>query len=159
MVLVPPVLSRVLRSLFWYADGTHVFIKDSTSKSRHDYYWQKQRYSISTKVAVGYNLQYIDIATGFPGNIHDSKVLYCTISESKQICVKMASKVIRVYPNSFSTREKLQQKFIFSKSNVVRVFVILKVRLRGLLTVLVTNRENVSNTIVTCLSFVQLLLD
>ena len=56
-------------------DGTHVFIKAPVSESLHDYYRSRQRYSINTQAAVRYNLQFIDIATGFPGSIHDLWVL------------------------------------------------------------------------------------
>ena len=55
-------------------DGMHVF-KAPVSESWHDYYWSIQRYSINTQAVAGYNLQLIDIATGFPGSIHDSWVL------------------------------------------------------------------------------------
>ena len=55
-------------------DGMHVF-KAPVSESWHDYYWSIQRYSINTQAVAGYNLQFIDIATGFPGSIHDSWVL------------------------------------------------------------------------------------
>ena len=63
----------------------------------------------------------------------------------------MASKAIDIWYNSISTKEKLQKTIISSaKVTVERAFVILKVRWRGLLTMLVTNRENVSNMIITC---------
>ena len=56
-------------------DGTPVFIKAPIPKSLHDYYWQKQRYSIGTQVAVGCNLHFIDIATGLPRYMHDARML------------------------------------------------------------------------------------
>ena len=55
-------------------NGMHVF-KAPVSESWHDYHWSIQRYSINTQAVEGYNLQFIDIATGFPGSIHDSWVL------------------------------------------------------------------------------------
>ena len=35
----------------------------------------KQRYSISTQVVEGGNLKFLDIATGYPGGIHDAGIL------------------------------------------------------------------------------------
>ena len=52
---------------------------------------------------------------------------------------------------SLSVQEKNFNKYLSSATVTVEcVFVILKVRWRGLLTMLVTNRENVSNAINTC---------
>ena len=64
--------------VFDVTDGTHVFVKASISESRQDYYRHKERYSINTQAVVGYILQFIDIATGFPGRIHDSRSLKYT---------------------------------------------------------------------------------
>ena len=63
-----PLVVRVI-------DGTHVFIKAPVSESLHDYYRSIQRYSINTQASMGYNLQFIDIATGFHGSISDLWVL------------------------------------------------------------------------------------
>ena len=66
------ILSKVFSPLFWYANDRQAFIKTPISESLHNYYWQKQRYSTNTEVVVGCNLQFIGIATGFPGSLHDS---------------------------------------------------------------------------------------
>ena len=47
-------------------------------------------------------------------------------------------------------KRKTLKKFFSARATVVHVFAILNVRWRGLLTMLVTNRENVSNTIIIC---------
>ena len=71
-------------------------------------YWRKQRYFISIQVVVGYNLQLIDIARGFPGSIHDSRVVKHTAlckwaSKRSNVTgrwgrsvIKMDSKAIRI---------------------------------------------------------------
>ena len=51
---------------------THVFIQAPFFKV---WYWEKQKYSINKQVVEGYDLQFIDITTGFPGSIHDSMFL------------------------------------------------------------------------------------
>ena len=53
-------------------DGTHIEINSPTGDSKIDYFNRKQRYSISTQTIAGGNL---DIATGYPGSIHDARIL------------------------------------------------------------------------------------
>ena len=53
-------------------DDTHVFIQAPISEIWH---WGKQKFSINTPVVEGYDWQFIDIATGFPGRIHVSMLL------------------------------------------------------------------------------------
>ena len=71
-------------------------------------YWQKQRYFLSIQVIVGYNLQLIDKARGFPGSIHNSRVLrhtaLCKWASNRsnvtgrcgRSAIKMDSKAIRI---------------------------------------------------------------
>ena len=56
-------------------DGTHVEINSPNGDSKTDYFNRKQRYSISTRAVVGGNLKFLDIATGYPGTIHDARIL------------------------------------------------------------------------------------
>ena len=64
-------------------------------ESRHDCCWQ--RYSNSIQVVVEYDLQFIDIARGFPGIIHDSRVLrykiYCTSQRANNNEILLEPKV------------------------------------------------------------------
>ena len=50
-------------------------MKGPNCESKYDYYCMKQRYSINTQAVVGANLCFLDVATGFPGTIHDTRVL------------------------------------------------------------------------------------
>ena len=52
-----------------------IFIKTPENEQKYDYYCRKQRYSINTQAVVGANLLFLDVATGFPGSMHDSGVL------------------------------------------------------------------------------------
>ena len=56
-------------------DGTHIFIQTPENERKYDYYCRKQRYSVNTQAVVGANLLFLDVATGFPGSMHDSRVL------------------------------------------------------------------------------------
>ena len=38
----------------------------------------KQRYTVNTQAVVGSNLIFLDVATGFPGSIHDGRMLEAT---------------------------------------------------------------------------------
>ena len=56
-------------------DCTHVEIKGPETESQIDYFDQKQRYSIATQAVVEGNLLFLDVALGFPGSIHDARIL------------------------------------------------------------------------------------
>ena len=56
-------------------DCTHIFIKGPNCESKYDYYCRKQRYSKNTQTVVGANLGFLGVATGFPGSMHDTRVL------------------------------------------------------------------------------------
>ena len=40
-----------------------------------DYYLRKQKYTIYTQGVARYNLIFLDIATGYPGSLHDTRIL------------------------------------------------------------------------------------
>ena len=48
------------------------------TESQNDYYSRKERHTINTQAAVGANLMFLDVATGFPGCMHDARVLQHT---------------------------------------------------------------------------------
>ena len=60
-------------------DGTHFEIICPDSDSKVDYYSRKQRYTVNTQAVVGADLVFLDIATGFPGSVHDARVLRSTL--------------------------------------------------------------------------------
>ena len=67
-------------------DGTHICIKATIPENRHDFYWPKHRYFINTPAAMGQNLQLNNVATSFPGSIHDSKVHYIIDQTTMKYC-------------------------------------------------------------------------
>ena len=68
--VIPQVLGAI--------DGTHVEIISPNCDSKVDYYSRKQKYTVNTQAVVGGNLMFLDVATGFPGSIHDARVLRAT---------------------------------------------------------------------------------
>ena len=56
-------------------DGTHNGIKAPQNESKIYYFCRKQKCSVNTQVAVGANLMILDLATGYPGSLHDFRVL------------------------------------------------------------------------------------
>ena len=62
--LIPQVVGAI--------DGTHVDIIYPDSDSKVDYYSCKQKYTVNTQAVVGADLVFLDIATGFPGSVHDA---------------------------------------------------------------------------------------
>ena len=59
-------------------DGTHIYIKTPQCDSKYDYFCRKQRYSINTQAVAGGDLLFLNLATGFPSSLHDSRLLIHT---------------------------------------------------------------------------------
>ncbi|XP_065068261.1 LOW QUALITY PROTEIN: uncharacterized protein LOC135693659 [Rhopilema esculentum] len=55
-------------------DATHVEII-APENSPIDYFCRKQKFTINTQAVVDGKLKFIDVSTGFPGSIHDARVL------------------------------------------------------------------------------------
>ena len=53
----------------------HIFIQRPENERKFDWYCRKQRYSIKTQAAVGSNLMFLNVSTGFPLSMLDSRVL------------------------------------------------------------------------------------
>ena len=49
--------------------------KHQKMKKKFDCYCRKQRYSINTQAVVGSNLMFLNVSTGSPGSMHDSRIL------------------------------------------------------------------------------------
>ena len=59
-------------------DGTHIPILSPATESMNDCCSRKKRHTINTQVFVGANLMFLDVTTGFPGCMHDARVLQHT---------------------------------------------------------------------------------
>ena len=68
--LIPQVVGAI--------DGTHVEIICPDNDSTVDYYSRKQMYTENTQAIVEADPVFLDIATGFPGSVHDARVLRST---------------------------------------------------------------------------------
>ena len=159
-------------------DATHIFIKGPNSESRYDYFCRKQRYSINTQAVVGHNLLFFHIATGFPGSIHDSRILRHTslyhqgnnneilaepihningfqvqpllLGDGAYPLLKWLMKPYSLMAALTAEEKKFNECLSSSRSVVERAFGILKARWRCLLVLLDANLENVSDTIISC---------
>ena len=146
------------------------------SESRVDYFSRKQRYTINTQAVVGANLLFLHIATGYPGSLHDARILrlsnLCTRAEREEI-LKTPSKIIdgfsvrplllsdsaypmtlwQVKPFSFTLNltelENLFNKHL-SSARVEQAFGVLKGCFRMLLKRMDIGLENTVKTIITC---------
>ena len=56
-------------------DGPHIEILAPLSESKRDYFSRKQKCSINSQAAVGSNLMFLDVLTGFPSSVHDAILL------------------------------------------------------------------------------------
>ena len=155
---------------------TPMFCPDIESKA--DYYSRKQEYSINTQAVVGANLRFLDVATGWPGSMHDSRVLRASNlyeraqneeiltlptvnilnSEIRPIILADGAYppvrwIIKPYPHNhhLTPQERnFNKKVSSSRSTVERAFGMLKVRWRCLLKPLEQMIENIPDIIITC---------
>ena len=56
-------------------DCTHCQITSPDIISKADYFNRKQVYSVNTQAVIRERLRFLDVSTGFPGSVHDSRVL------------------------------------------------------------------------------------
>ena len=56
-------------------NGTHIEILKPENDLPTDYFCRKHKYIINTQAVVGGNLMFLDVSTGYPGSIHDARVL------------------------------------------------------------------------------------
>ena len=56
-------------------DGTHIEILAPLSESKLDYFSRKQKCTVNEQAVVGSNLMFLDVLTGFPGSVHDARML------------------------------------------------------------------------------------
>ena len=64
---IPQVLEEI--------DVTHTEILAPSSDSKLDYFSRKQKFTVSTQALFGANLEFLDVATGYPGSVHDPRAL------------------------------------------------------------------------------------
>jgi len=55
-------------------NGCHIEI-NAPSQSHEDYFKRKQHYSVNLQTIVDANLKFIHATVGYPGSIHDARVL------------------------------------------------------------------------------------
>ena len=67
--------NSIIPNIVGIIDGIHFEITCPDTESRVDYYLRKQKYTINTQGVVGYNLLFLDIATGYLGSLHDARIL------------------------------------------------------------------------------------
>ena len=55
-------------------DGIHIEILAPSSDSKVDYFSRKQKFTVNTQAVIGADLEFLDVATGYPGSVHDARV-------------------------------------------------------------------------------------
>ncbi len=63
-----------LPNVFGAIDGTHIHIK-APEESTVDFFDRKQRHSIGVQGVCDGNLKFFNVAAGFPGSVHDGRIL------------------------------------------------------------------------------------
>ena len=167
---IPQVLGAI--------DGTHIQILAPASDSKVDYFSRKQVYTINTQAVVGSNLLFLDVSTGFPGSIHDARMLRSsslfTKSEANEILIKPekviegvrfrplligdgayphTSWLVKPYPNNIrltETQKKFNKSLWSVRVSVERAFGLLKGRWRCLLKRLDNEIEYSTSVIMSC---------
>ena len=143
-----------------------------------DYYSRTQEYTINTQDVVGYNLLFLDIATGYPESLHDARILRSSTlyvkAESGDIfsrpvkivdgyCIKhqilsdsvYLSTTWQVNPYNFNvnlieSQSTFNKQLSATRVTVKRAFRFLKGCWRCLLKCLNNRLSNASDIIITC---------
>ena len=158
-------------------DGSHIAIK-APHVHHEDYFNRKKNYSINLQGVVDATGKFIDVSTGWPGSIHDARVLRLSTlyqrAENNLILTEPVKRIngvtvrplligdsaypllpwlVSPYPHSHNLNRN-QAKFnkILSKSRVIveRAFGKLKCHWRCLLKPLEEKTPKVPHTILTC---------
>ena len=156
--------------------GTHIEI--TTPQNAVDYFDREHLYSVTTQAVIGEDLVFLDAAIGYPGGMHDTRVLRCTQLFRKaengailnQPAIKISGTQIRplllgdeTYPllpslikpfpdnvNLASAQRRLNQKLTSASSIGERAFGVLKGRWRILLNRLDCRFANAPKVILSC---------
>ena len=156
-------------------DGTHIEI--IAPENPFDYFDRQQRYSVIMQAVVGENLKFLDTAIGYPGSMHDSRVLrnselYRKATNGDILTAPVRSMngiqikplligdgaypllpwLIKPYPNVNlnANEQRFNRTLSSARSTVERAFGHLKGRWRILLKRLDNKFVNVPETILTC---------
>ena len=157
-------------------DGTHIPILNPATESKGDYYSRKKRHTINTQAVAGANLMLSDVATGFPGCMHDARVLQHTAlfrmarqggilsKPSDQInsvtiqsvllgdgAYPLSTWTLKPYaysPNLTRAQKKFKKKLSSARVSSEKAFGLLKARRRCLLKILDNQIENISEVII-----------
>lgn len=159
-------------------DGTHIPILTPATESKADYFNRKQKHSVNTQAVIGSNLEFISVATGYPGSLHDARVLRNTeifyrcengefLATPKDVIEQVTVRPLIIGDSAYPLSEWLikpyrhagdltqaqryfNRRLSGSRSIVERGFGLLKARWRCLLKRLDNEIENVSDVIISC---------
>ena len=159
-------------------DATHAPILAPDIKSKPDYFSRKEKYSVNTQAVIGSNLDFLSVATGYPGSMHDARILRNTFlfqrAENRNILCSPADVIegLRIRPliladsasplkdwlikpyifsaNLTRSEKRFSRRLSASRSTVERGFGLLKAKWRCLLKRLDHEIENISNVIIAC---------
>ena len=75
-----------LPQIFGGVDGTLIEIFAPSSDNKVDYFNRKQKFTANTSAVIGANLEFLDVARGYPISVHDARVLpSSTLFQQSQI--------------------------------------------------------------------------
>ena len=64
-------------------DGSHIALKTVPVNERIEYFNQKQDYSVVIQGVADASFKFLDVSTGYPGSIHDARILRLSKLHSK----------------------------------------------------------------------------
>ena len=156
----------------------HTQILAPSSDSKVDYFNRKQKFSVNTQAVIGGNLEFLDVATGYPGSVHDARVLRSSTlfqqAEAQIILSKPLKNVdnVKIRPLLLSDRahpatlwqvkpykqnimlnhskKKFNKALPSARVTIERAFGVLNGHWRCLLKRLDNNLENIPDIILAC---------
>lgn len=159
-------------------DGTHIEIIAPPGRGKFDYFDREHRYSVTLQAVVGDNLEFLDTAVGFPGSMHDARVLQQSelfksaengdIFTDPHVIINgtrvgplllgdgaypLLPWLIKPFPlnvNLTASQRRFNRELSSARATVERAFGILKARWRILLKRLDCRFTNISEIIIVC---------
>ena len=168
--VIPQVLGAI--------DGTHIEILSPDCLSKVDYFSRKLKFTINTQAVIGSNYMFLDVSTGYPGSIHDARMLRASslfhnavqgqilsqpVDYIQNVAIRPlllgdgayppATWNVKPYPYNLqltAAQKKFNKNLSGARSTVERGFGLLKGRWRCLLKRLDNELKNIPNIIITC---------
>ncbi|GBG82977.1 hypothetical protein CBR_g36503 [Chara braunii] len=89
---------------FGAIDCTHIYIDKPAGAPSENYYDRKQKFSVQAQVVVDLDLRILDVHVGYPGSVHDVRVLHNSLLFRRAESGELFDATPKNLPHGFVTR-------------------------------------------------------